>query len=223
MGHPAVGIQPQADHQLRIRVFAPSAAFDRCNLRIIETQVQSPYHFPKRTRTVILVDQLFNIDRAQQDLPAIYRNKSRSRRRQGILHTCSVRTFVDSAILLRSPSVDFFTASSPRFPSVEGENLAERWLRVGRVSAKSPTSRKEREKWGTRNLYGTTAAGGNRASFGTVFRLSGKKETVLHRFHGGDGKNPFRSPLMLDSDGTLYGVTYLGGAHGLGTVFSVKR
>jgi hypothetical protein len=32
---------------------------------------------------------------------------------------------------------------------VGGENSAERWLRVGRVSAKSPTSRKEREKWGT--------------------------------------------------------------------------
>jgi hypothetical protein len=26
---------------------------------------------------------------------------------------------------------------------------AERWFRVGRVSAKIPTSRKEREKWGT--------------------------------------------------------------------------
>jgi uncharacterized repeat protein (TIGR03803 family) len=72
------------------------------------------------------------------------------------------------------------------------------------------------------NLYGTTAAGGNRASYGTVFKLTGTKETVLHRFHGGDGKNPFRSPLMLDSDGTLYGVTYLGGAHGYGTVFSIK-
>ena len=34
--------------------------------------------------------------------------------------------------------------------SVEGETSAER-LRVGRVSAKTPTSRKEREKWGTRS------------------------------------------------------------------------
>jgi hypothetical protein len=33
------------------------------------------------------------------------------------------------------------------------EKSAERWLRVGRVSAKSPTSRKEREKWGTRQNY----------------------------------------------------------------------
>jgi hypothetical protein len=32
-----------------------------------------------------------------------------------ICHTCSVRTFVDSAIVLCSPSVDFFTASWSRF------------------------------------------------------------------------------------------------------------
>src|ERR1035438_3014990 len=119
---PAVGVQPQADQQLRVRVFPPGAAFDRCNLRMIETQVQSPHHFPKRTRTVILVDQLLNIDRAQQDLPAINGNQSRSRRRHRILHTCSVRTFVDSAILLRSPSVDFFTASSRRFRKRESRN-----------------------------------------------------------------------------------------------------
>jgi uncharacterized repeat protein (TIGR03803 family) len=72
------------------------------------------------------------------------------------------------------------------------------------------------------NLYGTTAAGGGRASFGTVFKMTGTKETVLHHFHGADGETPFRSSLMLDHDGTLYGVTYLGGAHGLGAVFSIK-
>ena len=37
-----------------------------------------------------------------------------------------------------------------RLDLVGGEKSAERWLRVGRVSARSPTSRKEREKWGTR-------------------------------------------------------------------------
>jgi hypothetical protein len=41
-------------------------------------------------------------------------------------------------------------AASCRFPPVGGENSAEQWLRVGEVSAKSPTSRKGREKWGTR-------------------------------------------------------------------------
>ena len=40
--------------------------------------------------------------------------------------------------------------SDQRLDLVGGENSAERWLRVGRVSAKGPTSRKEREKWGTR-------------------------------------------------------------------------
>ena len=32
---------------------------------------------------------------------------------------------------------------------VGGENSTERWLRFGGVSTKTPTSRKEREKWGT--------------------------------------------------------------------------
>jgi len=50
-------------------------------------------------------------------------------------------------------------AVTPRFPSVEGENSAERWPIVGTVSAKSPTSRKEREKWGTRLLAGPFVLG----------------------------------------------------------------
>ena len=41
--------------------------------------------------------------------------------------------------------------SDQRLDLVGGENSAERWLRVGRVSAKTSTSRKEREKWGTRH------------------------------------------------------------------------
>jgi len=38
------------------------------------------------------------------------------------------------------------------FPSTVGGALAEGW----RVPAKNPTSRKEREKWGTRRLLFTT-------------------------------------------------------------------
>jgi uncharacterized repeat protein (TIGR03803 family) len=72
------------------------------------------------------------------------------------------------------------------------------------------------------NLYGTTMAGGDNNSYGTVFEVTGTKETVLHRFGGTDGENPFRSPLLLDVDGTLYGVTYQGGTGGHGTVFSIK-
>jgi hypothetical protein len=43
------------------------------------------------------------------------RNQSRSWRRRMIGHPCSVPTLVDFAIVLQSPLVDFFTASSPRF------------------------------------------------------------------------------------------------------------
>src|SRR5271163_4665859 len=42
--------------------------------------------------------------------------------------------------------------SDQRLDLVGGENSTERWLSVGRVSAKIPTSRKEREKWGTRRF-----------------------------------------------------------------------
>jgi uncharacterized repeat protein (TIGR03803 family) len=70
------------------------------------------------------------------------------------------------------------------------------------------------------NLYGTTAAGGDGNSDGTVFEVTGTKETVLHRFDGMDGQNPFRSPLLLNG-GKLYGVTYQGGTSGLGTVWEL--
>jgi uncharacterized repeat protein (TIGR03803 family) len=80
-----------------------------------------------------------------------------------------------------------------------------------------PTSGLVRDSQG--NLYGTTAQSTN--GDGTVFELTGTKETVLHRFHGSDGELPFRSPLLLD-DGVLYGVTNLGGKDGQGTVFAIK-
>jgi uncharacterized repeat protein (TIGR03803 family) len=70
------------------------------------------------------------------------------------------------------------------------------------------------------NLYGSTAAGGDNSSDGTVFKVRGKTETVLHRFNGGDGQDPFRSPLLLDG-GAVYGVTYLGGSSGNGTVWQL--
>jgi uncharacterized repeat protein (TIGR03803 family) len=70
------------------------------------------------------------------------------------------------------------------------------------------------------NLYGTTTAGGDRNSDGTVFKVMGKTETVLHRFNGRDGQDPFRSSLLLDG-GALYGVTDLGGSSGNGTVWQL--
>ena len=49
------------------------------------------------------------------------------------------------------------------------------------------------------------------------------KKTVLHTFGGvGDGKNP-RAPLLLNSAGDLFGVTYEGGLSGKGVVFEIAQ
>ncbi|MGA8326822.1 MAG: choice-of-anchor tandem repeat GloVer-containing protein, partial [Candidatus Cybelea sp.] len=56
---------------------------------------------------------------------------------------------------------------------------------------------------------------------GTVFSVTTSgTETVLHSFGGsGDGAHPDAS--LLNVNGTLYGTTGGGGAHGDGTVFSL--
>lgn len=72
------------------------------------------------------------------------------------------------------------------------------------------------------NLYGTTVYGGA-GGMGTVFEISASGNfMVLHNFAGGvtDGANPFAG-LVLDANGNLYGVTYNGGASGMGTVFKI--
>lgn len=46
--------------------------------------------------------------------------------------------------------------------------------------------------------------------------------TVLHAFNGADGANP-GTGLSMDSDGNLYGTTYLGGANDFGNVYKLKR
>ncbi|HTT82406.1 MAG TPA: choice-of-anchor tandem repeat GloVer-containing protein [Rhizomicrobium sp.] len=72
------------------------------------------------------------------------------------------------------------------------------------------------------NLYGTTSHGGA-DNDGTVFRLAADgTETVLHSFSGGssDGSEPFAG-LIIDSAGNLYGTTFQGGSHNMGTVFKV--
>jgi uncharacterized repeat protein (TIGR03803 family) len=70
-------------------------------------------------------------------------------------------------------------------------------------------------------IYGTTASGGTDGD-GTVFSIvrSGT-ETVLHNFAGKpkDGSGPVSS--LVSVNGTLYGTTEHGGAHDLGTVFSI--
>jgi len=74
--------------------------------------------------------------------------------------------------------------------------------------------------WGT-----TTSTGGNdfRFRYGTVFKLTGTHEVVLHKFgSGGDGQTPEAS-LIRDDKGNLYGTTTAGGKFGKGTVFKVTE
>lgn len=74
-------------------------------------------------------------------------------------------------------------------------------------------------------LYGT-ASGGGRYSYGTVFRTTteGSMTTVysfgLFQANGNalDGANP-QAPVLLDTDGLLYGTTQGGGADTNGTIF----
>jgi uncharacterized repeat protein (TIGR03803 family) len=78
-------------------------------------------------------------------------------------------------------------------------------------------------------LYGTTLVGGAGActmnyepvGCGIVFKVIGKKETVLYSFKGEpDGLFP-TGGLVRDKSGKLYGTTPEGGAYGYGTVFKI--
>lgn len=71
-------------------------------------------------------------------------------------------------------------------------------------------------------FYGTTTKGGANG-VGTVFRITATgQHTVLHAFAvKGDGHSPVAG-LSDASDGYLYGVTYYGGTHDVGTVFRLK-
>jgi len=73
------------------------------------------------------------------------------------------------------------------------------------------------------NLYGTTRQGGIsncRGGCGTIFKLtSSGKETVLHRFAGGDDGWFPHGGLLRDSAGNLYGTTFGGGYYDKGMVF----
>jgi uncharacterized repeat protein (TIGR03803 family) len=76
------------------------------------------------------------------------------------------------------------------------------------------------------NLFGTTYDGGA-SNKGTVFELqkgdSGYTEQVLYSFSAGsDGGTPYAG-LIEDKAGNLFGTTYIGGAHGYGTVFELQK
>ena len=71
------------------------------------------------------------------------------------------------------------------------------------------------------NFYGVTFYDGATGN-GAIFRITpGGSESILYSFSGGttDGANP-NEGLIQGSDGSLYGVTYGGGASGHGSVFA---
>ena len=75
------------------------------------------------------------------------------------------------------------------------------------------------------HLYGTATVGGDvNCGCGVVFKLAGKKMTVLHAFKGSpDGGTPYGG-LFMDPNGNLYGTTVFGGVgYDSGTVFKVSR
>jgi uncharacterized repeat protein (TIGR03803 family) len=75
------------------------------------------------------------------------------------------------------------------------------------------------------NLYGTTEACGS-SLYGTVFKLDATgKETVLHNFAGGatDGAYPFLTSLLMDKQGSLYGVAEQGGPSDEGVVYKLNQ
>jgi uncharacterized repeat protein (TIGR03803 family) len=75
------------------------------------------------------------------------------------------------------------------------------------------------------NLYTTTFEGGT-YNLGTAIELvkSGDSytEKILHNFGNSDDGQWPKASLVFDSAGNLYGTTYTGGAHGLGTVFELS-
>jgi uncharacterized repeat protein (TIGR03803 family) len=74
------------------------------------------------------------------------------------------------------------------------------------------------------NLYGTTFSGGSH-NYGVVYRITPSStgtwtESVLHAFTGGgDGGWPNAMRPALDSSGSIFGTTQVGGAFGSGTVW----
>ena len=75
------------------------------------------------------------------------------------------------------------------------------------------------------NLYGTTSLGGS-SNDGVVFKISPDgKETILHTFTGStkDGKYPTYTSLLMDVQGTLYGVTEEGGSSGGGILYKLSK
>ena len=74
------------------------------------------------------------------------------------------------------------------------------------------------------NLYGTTEGGGSKLKpgLGVIYEIAPtKKETILLRFNGKDGKTPMVA-IAFDAQGNIYGTTQVGGGPGnSGVVYKV--
>jgi uncharacterized repeat protein (TIGR03803 family) len=75
---------------------------------------------------------------------------------------------------------------------------------------------------GNGNLFGTTTRYGNSVvtGFGSVFGRLSSGNVVAFYFNGVNGSDPLAG-LVMDTNGNLFGTTYLGGPNGDGTVFEI--
>jgi len=71
-------------------------------------------------------------------------------------------------------------------------------------------------------LYGVTSGGGASLD-GTIFKIKtdGTSFAVIHSFDGAHGATPYSLPT-LHTSGKIYGLTYQGGAHNDGVIYSLS-
>ncbi len=67
--------------------------------------------------------------------------------------------------------------------------------------------------------YGMTSFGGENSGVIYEFDPQNNKYRVLHNFESGTGYIPYYGTLTEGGPGKLYGMTYVGGAHGVGVIF----
>ncbi|MGH6889650.1 MAG: choice-of-anchor tandem repeat GloVer-containing protein [Rhizomicrobium sp.] len=94
---------------------------------------------------------------------------------------------------------------------------------IGGTDGTDPTGGLLEDRAG--NFYGTTSQGGT-SDAGVLFKISAKgKYSILHTFTGAadDGKYPTYTSLLMDSTGTLYGVTEEGGTTDNGILYKFSK
>jgi uncharacterized repeat protein (TIGR03803 family) len=141
-----------------------------------------------------------------------------------------------SSIILRASSVRLvlaFVLAAVATLAAQGQTFVTLYTFTGGTDGGNPNGSLIRDAKG--DLYSTTYAGGDLSCFapygcGTVFRLHGRKETVIYKFTltSGDGASP-SAEVVRDDAGNLYGTTEFGGRpgcqgnSGCGTVFKIDR